>query len=222
MPINKVLCIAFLCLPALQARATVYRCDLPDGKIEYRATPCSAGRSRTVRAPDDPAPPEHSASAVISHRDKPEVVGTAVFRERVRQALDLLKLRAPSAYSMVLRYVGRIEQAPHSGMRADSDPPTFLMSDATAMPSVTWAAASIAHDSYHSKLYHDYRDGHPGPVPANAWGGIQAEVKCMSHQLTVMQLIGSSLAEFDHATVNADGHYTKNGETKEERERKPY
>lgn len=213
------ICLGFV---ADTSPAAVFRCELPGGKVEYQALPCAKGEQRLVRAPDAPDLPERAASAPRSGTVDPEIVGSDVFRERVRKALDLLKLRAPSAYGIVLSYVGRIEQSGHSGMRADSDPPTFLMSDATAMPSVTWAAAAIAHDSYHSKLYYDYLGTHKGSVPANAWGGIQAEVKCMSHQLVVMQLIGSSRLELNHATLMADGHYTKNNETKEERDRKPY
>jgi hypothetical protein len=219
---TRVVALVGFCLLARDAGATVYRCDLPGGKVEYQQLPCTNGKARTLSAPDQPDSVAGAASTPRNGAVEPEIVGSSSFREQVKKALDLLKLRAPSAYTIALTYVGRIEQAPHSGMRADTNPPTFLMSDATAMYSVTWAAATIAHDSYHSKLYYDYQATHPGDVPANVWNGIQAEVKCMTHQLTVMQLIGSSRLELNHATVNADGHYTKNGETKEERDLKPY
>lgn len=137
-----------------------------------------------------------------------EVAGDPKFLARVYEALALLKARDSQAYSIVAGYVGRIEQSPHSGMNASADPPTFQMSDATANYSVTWAAASIAHDAYHSKLYYDHKGAHPtSPVPGNVWGGTGAEIKCNKFQISVMRKIGAPQNEIDHALVNSDGHY---------------
>ena len=101
-------------------------------------------------------------------------------------------------------------------MWAYRKPPTFEMSDATAFYSVTWAAATIAHDSFHSKLYHDYLKAHGGRVPPGVWTGIAAEQECTKHQLAVMKRIGASKHEIDHALTRMDGHYTKDGETWDE------
>lgn len=104
--------------------------------------------------------------------------------------------------------MGKIEQAAHSGMLATADPPTFLMSDATAMYSLTWAAATIAHDAYHSKLYFDYKGAHPGTeVPDDAWSGTAAEAKCIKFQIAAMRRIGAAPHEIDHTAANYDGHY---------------
>jgi hypothetical protein len=160
-----------------------------------------ARHRRRPPAADDPA------SAPRAGGTAPEVVGSERFQARVRDALALLKARDPNAYAITTGCVGRIEQAARSGMRAYADPPTFLLTEREAMISVEWAAAVIAHDSYHSKLYFDYRASHTGEVPAQAWGGTQAEIKCMRHQLAVMRKIGSSQWEIDHALIAADGHH---------------
>jgi hypothetical protein len=97
-------------------------------------------------------------------------------------------------------------------MCAYKDPPTYEMSDTTAFYSVTWCAATIAHDSYHSKLYHDYRKEHAGSVPSEVWTGRPAERLCMKHQLAVMEHIGASKPEIDWAKQQADGHYVKDNE----------
>jgi hypothetical protein len=155
MDFQHLVLLACLFVPAGDATAAVYRCDLPGNRVVYQELPCTAGTARTLRAVEGDSPPSPPASTPLNGLTEPVIIGSSAFRERTRQALDLLKLRAPSAYALVLAYVGRIQQAEHSGMQADADPPIFLMSDATAMYSVTWAAAAIAHDSYHSKLYFD-------------------------------------------------------------------
>ena len=194
----------FLAHPAV---AEIYRCDIPGGRVEYQSTSCQAGKSTPVREGATPSD-EGPAFPPRSGGQAPEIVGDSKFQDRVREALSLLKSRDGPAYSVISGYVGRIEQSAHSGMRADSDPPTFLMSDASALYSVTWAAASIAHDAYHAKLYFDYRGAHPGSaVPADAWGGTVAEAKCTKFQVTAMRRIGAAQSEIDHALVNSDGHY---------------
>ena len=74
-------------------------------------------------------------------------------------------------------------------------------------------AATIAHDSFHSKLYHEYQKAHVGWVPNSVWTGTGAEQKCMKHQLTVMERIGATKQEIDYAKTQADGHYVKDNET---------
>ncbi len=188
------------------ASAAVFRCQLPDGGVSYQAVPCTNGKETPVGV-SEAAEPEFPASPPIANGTGPEVFGSAAFQERIHQALELLKARDPDAHAIVRGYVGRIEESAHSGMRAPANPPTFFLTWAAAKVSVTWAAAVIAHDSFHSKLYHDYRGARPGEVPRRAWGGIEAEVKCMRHQLAVMRRIGASQREIDHALANADGHY---------------
>jgi hypothetical protein len=145
-----------------------------------------------------------------------EIVGSERFSNQIRQALLLLESQDLDAYKIVAAYVGRIQQGERSGMWAYETPPTYEMSDTTAFYSVTWCAATIAHDSFHSKLYHDYRKAHSGPVPDTAWTGLEAEQQCMKHQLAVMKRIGATQWEIDHATKQKGGHYTRDGETWDE------
>ena len=144
--------------------------------------------------------------------DQIEIAGSARYCNQVREALLLLKARDADAYTIVTTYVKRIEESEHSGMAAYSDPPTYEMSDATAYYSVTWCAATIAHDSYHSKLYHDYLKEHAGPVPDEIWTGRAAERQCMKHQLAVMEHVGATKPEIDWAKKQADGNYVKDNE----------
>ncbi|MES2049186.1 MAG: hypothetical protein V4447_12360 [Pseudomonadota bacterium] len=194
---------------ALPAVAQVFRCNLPGGKVEYQATPCQVGSASSAKPETAASSDEGPAFPPRPGHQDLEVVGDERFQERVRAALSLLKSRDSQAYSVVSGYVGRIQQSDHSGMRAYADPPTFFMSDASAMYSVTWAAASIAHDAYHSKLYFDYRGAHPGTaVPDGAWKGISMETKCMKFQIAAMRNIGATQREIDHAIADLDGRYS--------------
>ena len=139
---------------------------------------------------------------------EPEIIGSAQYSNRVHQALLLLESHDANAYAIVTNNIGRITEGEHSGMWAYQNPPTYEMSDVTAFHSLTWCAATIAHDSYHSKLYHDYKSAHAGEsVPDEIWIGRTAEQQCMQHQIEVMKRIGATQRELDWATQQADGHY---------------
>jgi hypothetical protein len=146
----------------------------------------------------------------------PEIAGSLQFSNQVHQALLLLRSRDTNAYAIVTNYVGRIQQGERSGMWAYKTPPTYEIADSTTFYSLTWCAATIAHDSFHSKLYHDHRKRHDGSVPDSVWTGRAAERQCMKHQLLVMERIGASKREIDYAKKQTDGHYAKDNETWEE------
>lgn len=162
-----------------------------------------------------------------SHRAEaaePEIVGSSRFSNQVHQALVLLRSRDTNAYAIVTNYVVRIQQGERSAMWAYKTPPTYEIADITAFYSLTWCAATIAHDSFHSKLYHDHlktHGGNGGHVPDKVWTGIEAEKQCVKHQLLVMEHIGASKWEIDHAKTQQDGHYAKDNETWEEYHKKP-
>jgi hypothetical protein len=143
---------------------------------------------------------------------QPEIVGSMQYSNRVHQALLLLEARDTNAYAIVTNYIGRIKEAEHSGMWAYLTPPTYEMGGTTAFYSVTWCAGTIAHDSFHSKLYHEYQKAHDGPVPNDIWIGRAAEQQCMKHQLAVMEHIGATTREMDWARKQADGHYVNDNE----------
>lgn len=143
----------------------------------------------------------------------PEIVGSLRFTNQVCQALALLRSHDTNAYFTVTNYVGRIQEGQRSGMWAYKTPPTYEMSDVTAYYSVTWCAATIAHDALHSKLYHDHSKVHGGAVPDAVWTGKEAEKQCMKHQLVVMERIGATQWEIDYSKKQSDGHYVKDKET---------
>ena len=146
-----------------------------------------------------------------------DIIGSSKFKQQTRRALILLEDKAPRECQIVEKYVGRIEENQRSGMFAYRKPPTFQMSSRVAFYSVTWCAGSIAHDSYHSKLYHDYIKINGEPVPYDAWAGFEAEKKCIKYQLEVLNKIKAPMREISHCAssdgthsdVNKDGKIDK-------------
>ncbi len=152
-----------------------------------------------------------SQAPYVDHRI--EIVGSDNYVGRVKDALALLADRAPDAFADVERYVGRIQHSERSAMWAHFEPPTYKMSDRTAMASLTWCAGSIVHEAHHSKLYHEYRAAHGTPVPSSAYGGVRRERECIEQQLKVARRIGASRYEIQylesldgtHGDVDKDG-----------------
>lgn len=88
-------------------------------------------------------------------------------------------------------YIGIIQEGDHSGMSAWLTPPTYSVNKTTWSAENLWYASTIAHDAYHSYLYHKYLEQHPGEtsVPADVWTGKQAEIDCMTYQKKVLDEI---------------------------------
>jgi hypothetical protein len=118
-----------------------------------------------------------------------EIRGSERFKSTVTNALALLATKAPESYQVVTNYIGVIEESEHSGMNAEATPPVFDLNDNSAFYSVTWCAGDIAHDSFHSKLYHEYQTTHSGSVPDDVWIGHAAEIKCLKFQVTALKEI---------------------------------
>jgi hypothetical protein len=132
------------------------------------------------------------------------ILGSEEFIDHVRKALALLQSKSPSGYPVVKKYIGKIQEGTTSGMFAYYNPPTFQMSAKEALLNegnkdyaLQWCASAIAHDAYHSKKYHDYREAH-GPSPGShpyppmyVWTGEAVERECIAFQKKVSGEIGA-------------------------------
>ncbi|WP_276914535.1 hypothetical protein [Aneurinibacillus aneurinilyticus] len=144
------------------------------------------------------------------------ISGDKTFTNHTNAALKLLKNKAPSDYTMVITYIGKIQQHTFSGMAAYETPPAYKVGAITANASVTWYASTIVHDAYHSKLYHDYLYTYKEAVPDEAWTGMEAEMKCLEAQIQSLIQIKAPKTEIDYARslrgtnwwdLNGDGIY---------------
>jgi hypothetical protein len=139
-----------------------------------------------------------NASEDDSYNNEIEIKGDNIFTENTTKALELLNSKSKEKYDVVLNYVKRISQAKSSGMAAYEAVPTFYVGNATSIASTTWYASAIAHDSYHSKLYHDYKRI-KGSVPDKIWTGYDAEMKCLEYQIITLEEIDAPKIEVDYA-----------------------
>ncbi|MEL6110262.1 MAG: hypothetical protein AAFU85_30000 [Planctomycetota bacterium] len=137
----------------------------------------------------------------------PKIEGNQRFVEQVGSAMKLMKDKTPRVYDLIQKNVAIVKQGKRSGMWAFRDPPTFEMADPTAFYSITWCAGSIAHDAFHSKLYRDYLDAKGRPVPNAVWTGREAELKCLSFQLDVLEKVGASRREIEHCRAQNGEHF---------------
>ena len=144
-----------------------------------------------------------------------QIYGNPQFIKQVEVSLRLLEEKSPEAFKLIQRYAPRIEQSRRSGMRAYDDPPTFDLSQKTACYSDTWCAGSIAHDTYHSKLYHEYLDAHEGPVPDEAWSGKTKELECIHYQAGVLRELGAPPSETTYVDHLDGSHFDLNGDGKQ-------
>jgi hypothetical protein len=160
----------------------------------------------TWRGPDD------SHFQGVSNFEGIEIRGDERFVRQVEHALALVRDKSPDSLEMIRQFVKRIQHERRTGMRAYDDPPTFDLADATAYYSVTWCAGAIAHDAYHSKLYHEYRVQHGEPVPDSAWTGQVREMECNRYQLGVLSDISAPEYEIEHMRHQDGSHFDQDGD----------
>jgi hypothetical protein len=141
-----------------------------------------------------------------------QIRGDKAFIAQVEGSLKLLRENSPDAFKLTQRFAPRIEQSSRSGMRAYATPPTFDLSPKTANYSDTWCAGSIAHDTYHSKLYHEYLDAHDGPVPDEEWSGKDKELECIHFQERVLKDIGAPNHEITYVSHLDGSHFDLDGD----------
>lgn len=116
-----------------------------------------------------------------------EIRGAPAFKTRTLEALALLE--RSEAFTRAAPYIEIIKEADHSGMRAYDARPVYEVGFRTWNYSAPWYAGTIAHDGYHSLLYHVAKGTGAAEPPASAWTGAEAERKCLKFQARVLREI---------------------------------
>ena len=119
-----------------------------------------------------------------------QIRGAEEFLLRTREALALLK--STSRFAEIRPNIALISQGTRSGMKAWGENPTFSVGKRTWKHSALWYAGAIAHDAFHSKLYHEAKRVGGGREPdADAWTGGEAEKICLAFQRRVLLELGA-------------------------------
>jgi len=111
-----------------------------------------------------------------------EIRGTREFIRNTEKALYLLFSNSNS-FLEVKRYLGRIQQSKSSGMNISGKLPTAEIGEKTFKSSSIWYASSIAHETYHSLLFHQGGK----KLNGDGWTGTVAEQECIAFQLQVLK-----------------------------------
>ena len=127
-----------------------------------------------------------------------EVQGSPEFVKRTKEALALLQNARELGF--VQRYIKIIKEGERSGMRAFDEKPTYEVGAATWQHSALWYAGTIAHDSYHSKLYFDAKKGDKTPARSD-WTGAEAERNCLEYQLKVLKALKADKQTLDYVAA---------------------
>jgi len=101
---------------------------------------------------------------------------------------------------LVTKYIGIIEFRDNwSAMYPFENPPRFRVGKVTRDAGTIWYAGAIAHDSCHSRQYHDYESIHHGtPVPIEIYTGESSEYECIRYQYGVLEKMGASKKMLDY------------------------
>jgi hypothetical protein len=129
--------------------------------------------------------------------DNMTIHGRSDFKQQVLTALTLLKTRSPQAYQVVTNNIRTFVESKHTGIAAYENPPTSYLHDKSAWVSNEAFAAGIAHESLHSKLYHD----------RTAWTGENVEKLCCEYQQQVLKEIGGTSEEIAALAWNPKNRY---------------
>ena len=124
-------------------------------------------------------------------------------------ALDLLDTKAHEDFLLVTNYIGIIEcRDAWSAMYPFENPPRFRVGKATRDSGAMWYAGAIAHDSCHSRQYHDYLKIHPGTaVPVEIYTGETSEKECIRYQFGVLEKMGAPKKMLDYVANSSSQRY---------------
>lgn len=125
-----------------------------------------------------------------------QIEGQPEFVKRTKAALEILK--NGRSIETVQMYVGIIRESERSGMRAYLEPPVYEVGKATWSAGDLWYASTIAHDSYHSLLFHEAKKREGKNPDDSVWMGADAERKCLKFQEQVLVNIGAEKRLIDY------------------------
>jgi hypothetical protein len=178
----------------------------------WKIKPGSSSSAATEQTPSVEQKPS-------SHTSDPEIVGDSDSVAKIKNALELLKTKAPEHYAIVANYIGKINVSDAgSGMHWWESPPRFQIGKASvdqygpdSPQSPILLAGTILHDAVHSKLAHDYLSEHPGTsldgVPKDITEGKKAESLCLAAQLDVLKKLGAVEENLEEIKNSAGSNY---------------
>ena len=132
-----------------------------------------------------------------------EIVGSNRFATQIRLALNIIRTKSPDDFLLISKHVTRIEECERSGM--DIRRSTCQLAPRTAYYSLTWCAASIAHEAHHGKL---------GCCASYSYGHAHEERACIDYQRAILERIGAPAWEIEYLATLDGNHFDTDGDGK--------
>lgn len=149
------------------------------------------------------------------------VYGDAGFERQVRKALRLIAQRDPSAFLIVSKHIGVIQQSARTmtggEMWVGLSAPSAELENRTVFFSLTYCAGVIVHEACHSRQWQDYLVASKTRGPDPGFGSFEAvaqrERDCFKVQLESLGAMGAPenemaylrTADGKHGDFNNDG-----------------
>src|SRR5262249_46908157 len=138
------------------------------------------------------------------------IFGPAPFRQKVVDALNLLKERTPDAIAILEKYIFGIALSKGSGVILSSKPCAIYYGRQSEHLPVIEVAGALAHEGFHCKLYWEYRDSHGGQQPPKeVFSGRTGEEQCVRYQCDVLRRLGASSDVLAHYEKVLETEYWK-------------
>jgi hypothetical protein len=149
-----------------------------------------------------------------------ELMNETVFNEKIKQAVTLVKTKAPDEFKIMQTYIVKIRSTEISGANFNEEVMTIDIAKRTFEASLEWLASVLIHETQHIRKYKDtgkkYGDANLlTDKKAALQIMIDEELECNKIQLVVLEKVGGSQFEIDylrnqkgdHFDIDKDGDY---------------
>ena len=139
-------------------------------------------------------------------------INQTVFTTKIKQAIELLKEKAPEEYKMMQSVIVKIRATRASGANYNEEVMTIDIAKRTFDASLEWLASVLIHESQHIKKYKDTGKKYGGAFEmtdkkAALQTMIDEELECNKIQVTVLEKIGGTQFDIDYLKAQKGDHF---------------
>ena len=139
-------------------------------------------------------------------------INQTVFTTKIKQAIELLKEKAPEEYKMMQSVIVKIRATRASGANYNEEVMTIDIAKRTFDASLEWLASVLIHESQHIKKYKDTGKKYGGAFEmtdkkAALQAMIDEELECNKIQVTVLEKIGGTQFDIDYLKAQKGDHF---------------
>ena len=139
-------------------------------------------------------------------------INQTAFITKIKQAIELLKEKAPEEYKIMQSVIVKIRATRASGANYNEEVMTIDIARRTFDASLEWLASVLIHESEHIKKYKDTGKKYGGAFEmtdkkAALQAMINEELECNKIQVTVLEKIGGTQFDIDYLKAQKGDHF---------------